>query len=61
MESGGSLIGRSSTLNFTGAGNTVSLKDDGSIDVAISESGVEGGGSDKVFQENQGTAATVIV
>ena len=57
IESGGSLIGRSSTLNFTGAGNTVSLKDDGSIDIAIS-GGARGGGSDKVFQENQRTVTT---
>ena len=57
IESGGSLIGRSSTLNFTGAGNTVSLKGDGSIDIAIS-GGARGGGSDKVFQENQRTVTT---
>jgi hypothetical protein len=57
IESGGTLIGRSSTLNFTGAGNTVTLKGDGSIDIAIS-GGARGGGPDKVFQENQRVVTT---
>jgi hypothetical protein len=44
-------------LNFTGAGNTVTLKGDGSIDIAIS-GGARGGGPDKVFQENQRVVTT---
>jgi len=52
IQSGGTTIGITSTINFTGAGNTVTLKPDGSIDVAIS-GGARGGGADKVFVENQ--------
>ena len=52
IQSGGTLIGISSTLNFTGAGNTVTLNGDGTVDIAIS-GGARGGGADKVFQENQ--------
>jgi len=57
IQSGGTTIGITSTLNFTGAGNTVTLKGDGSIDIAIS-GGARGGGSDKVFQENQRVVTT---
>jgi len=53
ISSAGTLIGRSSSLNFIGAGNTFAVKP-GGIDVAIS-GGARGGGSDKVFQENQRT------
>ncbi len=57
IQSGGTTIGVTSTLNFTGAGNTVTLKGDGSIDIAIS-GGARGGGPDKVFQENQRVVTT---
>lgn len=57
IQSGGTTIGITSTLNFTGAGNTVTLKGDGSIDIAIS-GGARGGGPDKVFQENQRVVTT---
>ena len=56
ISSGGTLIGRSSNLNFIGAGNTVTVTS-GGIDVSIS-GGARGGGSDKVFQENQRTVTT---
>lgn len=54
VQSGGTTIGITSTINFTGAGNTVTIKPNGVIDVAIS-GGARGGGSDKVFVENQRT------
>jgi len=57
IQSGGSVIGITSTLNFTGAGNTVTLQPDGSIDIAIS-GGARGGGADKVFVENQRNVTT---
>ena len=52
IQSGGTTVGIVSTINFTGAGNTVTLKPNGVIDVAIS-GGARGGGADKVFVENQ--------
>jgi len=52
IQSGGLTVGITSTINFTGAGNTVTLKPNGVIDVAIS-GGARGGGADKVFVENQ--------
>lgn len=52
IQSGGLTVGIVSTINFTGAGNTVTLKPNGVIDVAIS-GGARGGGADKVFVENQ--------
>ena len=52
ISSAGLFLGKSSSLNFTGAGNTVTVKNDGSIDISIS-GGARGGGPDKVFQENQ--------
>ena len=51
IQSAGVLIGRSSTLNFVGAGNTFIARP-GGIDIAIS-GGARGNGGDKVFQENQ--------
>ena len=52
IHSGGDLVGFTTTLNFTGVGNTVTVQPSGIIDVSIS-GGARGGGSDKVFQENQ--------
>lgn len=54
IQSGGTTVGIVSTINFTGSGNTVTLKPNGIIDVAIS-GGARGGGADKVFVENQRT------
>lgn len=52
VQSGGTTIGITSTINFTGTGNTVTQQPDGTINIAIS-GGARGGGSDKVFVENQ--------
>jgi hypothetical protein len=52
IHSGGNLIGFTTTINFTGTGNTVTAQPSGVIDVSIS-GGARGGGGDKVFQENQ--------
>jgi len=52
IQSGGTTIGVTSVINFTGAGNTITYQPDGSIDVSIS-GGARGGGADKVFVENQ--------
>ena len=52
IHSGGNLVGFTTTLNFTGTGNTVTVQPSGIIDVSIS-GGARGGGADKVFQENQ--------
>ena len=56
IKSAGELIGRTSTLNFIGAGNTFAVTP-GGVNVAIS-GGARGGGSDKVFQENQRVVTT---
>ena len=53
ISSAGTLIGRSSSLNFIGAGNTFIARP-GGIDIDIS-GGARGNGGDKVFQENQRT------
>jgi hypothetical protein len=51
ISSAGTLIGRTSKLNFIGAGNTFATHSD-RVDISIS-GGARGGGSDNVFVENQ--------
>ena len=53
IRSDGNLVGFTTTINFTGIGNTVTLQPSGVIDVSISGGGAQGGGDNKVFQENQ--------
>ena len=52
IQSSGSSIGNAKTLNFVGTGNTFSVSGN-TIDISISSGGATGGGTDKVFQENQ--------
>lgn len=52
VQSGGVAIGTARLLNFVGVGNTVVVSGD-TIDISISSGGAKGGGTDRVFFENQ--------